>query len=126
VKGFTNFGLLHNCIIGNKILQIRINNNELLFDLLDITEDVRYEVRTMVPIHFLVKDNSYDYFSVGNSITISGYNAYKYTDNSDYDFSIYTNNATISKTHYVPDMNSVFIYTFESNNGVPHISSIVD
>lgn len=127
VKGFTNFGLLHNCIIGNKILQIRINNNELLFDLLDITEDVRYEVRSMVPIHFLAQDNSYDYFSVGDSITINSYTVSDYEDDSDDYFEIQTDWGSIRKMYYVSDMNSVFINHFYNNrDNVLHISSIID
>lgn len=127
VNGFTDSGFLHNCIIGNKILQIRINNNELLFDLLDITEDTQKPVRTMVPIHFLTQDNSYDYFSVGNSITINHYTAYKEEDNSYYTFQIDTAFGSISKDDYVNHMSNIFINNFYSNNrNIPHISSIVD
>jgi len=81
----------------------------------------------MVPIHFLLQDNSYDYFSVGNSITINNYIAYKDENNSDCHFEILTDWGTIFRHDYVSDMCSVFISNFyNSDNGIPHISSIVD
>lgn len=126
VNGFADLGFLHNCIIGNKILQIRINNNELLFDLLDITEDPQKPVRSMVPIHFLLQDNSYDYFSVGNSITINNYIAYK-DENNYVNFEIDTDWGDIYKDNYVTNMLSLFVnYFYDHEQNIPHISSIID
>lgn len=125
IQRFADVGSLYSCIIGNKILQIR-NYDDFSFDLLDITEDVSDEVRSMVPIHFLAQDNSYDYFSVGNNITINGYTAWKNEDNS-VDFEIYTDCDTINQGNYVTTMTSVFVNNFyNSDNGIPHISSIID
>ena len=123
---FVDDGNQYSCIIGNKILKIR-NYDDFSFNLLDITEEIEDEVRSMVPIHFLARDNSYDYFSVGNSITINGYTAQKYEDSSEYYFEIQTYWDSIRKMYYVSDMNSVFIGHFYGNNGnIPHISSIID
>lgn len=127
VNDFTDSGFLHNCIIGNKILQIRINNNELLFDLLDITEDTQKPVRSMVPIHFLAQYNSYDFFSVGNSITVNHYTAYKEEDNSYYTFQIDTEFGSISKDDYANHMNNALINIYwGKDRNIPHISSIID
>lgn len=124
--GFSLDGSQYNCIIGNKILQLRDPNKDL-FELIDITEDVLYKVRTMVPIHFLLQYNSYDYFSVGNSIAINEYTAYKYEDNSGYEFNINSEYGDIYKNSYVTHMNSIFLNIFYNNNSnIPHISSIVD
>ena len=126
IQHFVNSGLKYNCIIGNKILRIN-NHKDFSFELLDITESTLEEVRSMVPIHFLKQDNSYDFFSVGNSITVNYYEAYKYKDNSGYDFYIDTQCGHISKANYVSDMGSVHISNFWQNDGsLPHISSVID
>lgn len=125
VNMIVNDGNLYGCIIGNKILVPNVEAKS--FRLRDITENVLLEVRSMVPIHFLTEGNSYDYFSVGNSITINNYTASKSEDNSSYYFYIYTDWGDIPKDGYVYYMNSVFKTNFQDNNSsIPHISSIID
>lgn len=126
VMFFSSDGNLHSCILGNKILEVS-GGDYKSFRLINISEEPQHEVRAMVPIHFLAQDNSYDYFSVGNSITVNYYEAYKYEDNSGYYFSIDTECGHINKDKYVQDMGSVHINNFWQNDGsLPHISSIID
>lgn len=123
---FVDDGNQYSCIIGNKILKIR-NYDDFSFNLLDITEEIEDEVRAMVPIHFLAQDNSYDYFSVGDSITINSYTASDYEDDSYDYFEIQTDWGEIRKMYYVSDMNSLFVNNFyHSGQNIPHISSIID
>lgn len=125
VHMFVNDGNLYDCIIGNKILVPSAEGKS--FSLQDIVKETSYEVRAMVPIHFLAQDNSYDYFSVGDSITINSYTASDYEDDSYDYFEIQTDWGEIRKMYYVSDMNSLFVNNFyHSGQNIPHISSIID
>lgn len=125
VQRLVDDGNLYSCIIGNKILVPSADIQS--FKLRDITEDPQIPVRSMVPIHFLAQDNSYDYFSVGNSIIVNDYTAYKDENIDDDYFEIYTEWGSIYKENYVTNMISLFInYFYGHDTNIPHISSIID